>query len=719
MQLVDTKSILAKLMATENLTVEQRKVPTASFDVKNRVLTLPILDKNISNDVYDLFIGHEVGHALYTPIEEMKFALEEGRVNMSVVNIVEDSRIERKIKNRYPGLRNSFNRAYKELNEKNFFGTEGNDINSYNLIDRINLHCKVGAHQAIYFTDEERELLKEVESTETYTEVIEVSKKLTALMVQQEMENQRIVVLSNDSSEQEKEDETEEYEPQENDIIVHADSENIEQEQQKESKAIDSSETDTDDDTKESTKQSTQEGSANNEGIDKPLKDKELEMSEEEIRSKISSLTDATFKRNEHRLIETDNIEYVYGNIPKIDLKKAIFDYKDFYAKLKETGEYTNIPGFVKLRRETDKVVSYLVKEFEMRKNADQMKRASTAKTGDLNVNKLYSYKFSEDIFKKITVLPGGKSHGLVMFIDWSGSMHKHIHDTFKQLVSLVMFCKKVNIPYEVYAFASNEDYAFGYEGKRVENDIVVRGFKLFNLFSNRMTAAEFAHAGAVMHGLSLKPAYAPRWMAMQSTPLNESMVVAMDLIPEFQKKYKLQNVNAIFLTDGGGDSMRSLWKKEKVGWVTTTAYSFRDSVKQITILNDPVTKHQVKMNGNDSKNQTEAYVKLLKRRTGCNILGFYILSSREFTSTVGYMFPESNIDSLKETFRKNNSAVLTNAGFDEYYFLRSGTLDNDDDELEINVGASVRKMVNEFSKYTGARVSNRVILNRFIGMIA
>ncbi|NBP16740.1 hypothetical protein EBU95_20530, partial [bacterium] len=64
MQLIDSKSLLAKLMATENLTIENRNVPTASFDVKNRILTVPTLDNNISSQLYDLFMGHEVGHAL-------------------------------------------------------------------------------------------------------------------------------------------------------------------------------------------------------------------------------------------------------------------------------------------------------------------------------------------------------------------------------------------------------------------------------------------------------------------------------------------------------------------------------------------------------------------------------------------------------------------------------------------------------------------------------
>ena len=68
MSLVDSKSLLARLLVEENITVEHRKVSTAYFDVKNRVLVCPIL-KDMPTELYDLLMGHEVGHALYTPAQ--------------------------------------------------------------------------------------------------------------------------------------------------------------------------------------------------------------------------------------------------------------------------------------------------------------------------------------------------------------------------------------------------------------------------------------------------------------------------------------------------------------------------------------------------------------------------------------------------------------------------------------------------------------------------
>jgi hypothetical protein len=231
MELIGSKSLLAKLMATENLTVEHRKVSTASFDVKNRILTIPILEKDLSANLYDLFTGHEVGHALYTPLKGMLKAKEE-KINMSVLNVVEDSRIERKVKYKYPGLKHPFYKAYGELLERNFFETDGKDLNEYNLIDRINLHCKAGAALNIKFNEEERELLDAVEETETYEEVIEVAKRIIEYMKKNGEEEIRktitvkIVGLPGEqggSNPEENENKTDDEEKDNEEIIVSID----------------------------------------------------------------------------------------------------------------------------------------------------------------------------------------------------------------------------------------------------------------------------------------------------------------------------------------------------------------------------------------------------------------------------------------------------------------------------------------------------------------
>jgi hypothetical protein len=692
MELLESKSLLAKLMATENLVVEQRPVQTASFDVKNRILTLPILDKNISACLYDLFTGHEVGHALYTPMEGMLKAKKE-KVIRDVANVVEDSRIERKIKYKYPGLKNSFVKAYGELMEKDFFGIKGTDINKMNFLDRINLHCKGGAALNIQFNEEERSLLNEVETTETYDDVIDVSKKIIAYMKEQlQKEEEKRVKAKAENTDEEGEDENEEYEE-------------VEYDGDGESKDFDED----GDITDEETEITGTEGN-----------DEKLEDGESKLEDQIRSHTDEAYKQNEKLLFDNSISHIMYVNIPNLD-PNQVYDYKDIWHRYKEENFHSSTETFLKIRNESNKVVSYLVKEFELRKNADQLKRATTAKTGELNMSKLYSYGFSEDIFKKISVVPGGKSHGLVMFLDWSGSMIEHIGNTMKQLINLVLFCKKMNIPYEVYAFAEDTSTEKMVRQIPKENDLCMRPYGLLNLLSSRMSSSEFTYACSslvCMAGLGQTRGYFPYWMHMQGTPLNQAIIHAMTIVPDFQKKNKLQIVNTIFLTDGEASNINRYYYNEPYNGLIDS------SIKcDRLIIRDPITKHEQKLESGKYyyDSQTSALIKLLKARTGSNVIGFYVINGRDFNRKVYQWFPKQmNHEELKDNFRKSKFAILNNTGYDEYYILRSNGLDTDEDStFEVKENSTFRGIASAFTKYNNGKHNSRVVLNRFIGLIA
>ena len=159
------------------LIVEHGKFSTASFDVKNRVLRLPIW-KEMSGNLYDLLVLHEVGHALYTPEEGHHDAEGHGRGFKSFLNVVEDARIERKIKNKFPGGRRAFVEGYNDLMKRDFFGIKERDITGLGLIDRINLHYKVGDHVDILFSDEESVFIDRIDKAETWKTVVKICEDL-------------------------------------------------------------------------------------------------------------------------------------------------------------------------------------------------------------------------------------------------------------------------------------------------------------------------------------------------------------------------------------------------------------------------------------------------------------------------------------------------------------------------------------------------------------
>ena len=167
-------STLAKLLAEEDIHVVHRNQSTAMFDVKNRELSLPIW-KDMSKNIQDLMTLHEVGHALWTPLEMMEQVKEEN-IEFSFVNVLEDVRIEKLVQKKYPGSVRVFNKGYKELIAQNFFETVGKDIAKYNLIDRINLHFK--HHIDVPFSDKEKVWVQKANQTKTPQDVIDLAKEL-------------------------------------------------------------------------------------------------------------------------------------------------------------------------------------------------------------------------------------------------------------------------------------------------------------------------------------------------------------------------------------------------------------------------------------------------------------------------------------------------------------------------------------------------------------
>ena len=199
--MIESKSLLAKLLAEENIVVEFKKTTTASANLKDRILILPELKEGISNVITTLFIGHEVGHFLFTDFDEWNIARKE--VSKDLLNICEDVRIEKKIQQNYPGLKTDFIKGYKELNsERDFFNIKGKDLNNFEFIDRLNLRTKLGAGLMIKFSDKELEFVERAETITTFEEVVSLSKEIEEFIKKQEQKKEKEQESSDENSEE-------------------------------------------------------------------------------------------------------------------------------------------------------------------------------------------------------------------------------------------------------------------------------------------------------------------------------------------------------------------------------------------------------------------------------------------------------------------------------------------------------------------------------------
>ena len=793
-KLSTTKSLLAKLLASENLTVEHGKFSTASFDVKNRVLRLPIW-KEMSGSLYDLMVLHEVGHALWTPEAGWhESASKKGPGFKSFLNVVEDARIERKIKDKYPGGRKSFTDGYLELVRKDFFGTKGVDLNELNLIDRINLYFKAGSSNGIEFSEEENGFIEKVATTRSWDDVVRVSEELYEYAKDhdsdtdmsdheyssfefgddEDSEDEEMESDGDASEENSEVDETlEKFKEHLKDLLEAGEEEKEDSgsstgtgEGEGESEEKSGSETGKSEKAKEGEEADKGENGKEENSSDGDKKissgseggtitDKDLSKGVEDY--KPSSITDNNFRNKEELLVDDSDGSYEYVNLPKSNLEKIIIDYKDVHSEIRE--HYVDADShyeasnqileagksFIEFRNKNKKTVEYLAKEFEMKKAADAHSRSLTANSGIVDSSLLHTYKYNEHIFKKISVTPDGKNHGLIMVVDWSGSMHRNIKGTVEQMMTLVMFCKRVNIPFEVFLFTdryysesrdTGETYSRWTHKEIRYGDLVINGFHLLNVFSSRMRAAEL-HS-AYINMTAIAGSYERKWnyygggyhsipdkYDLGGTPLNNSLFAMNDFIPYFKTKNNVQIVNMVYLTDGESGGSNTYWTPGRTekddGRSRETSHFGRyyssGGKRPKTFIRDLETKKEYLFDDGRGR-MTALLVEILRDKHNINIVNFFLIERlKRWDFTRWTNDPES---SMKE-FRKEKSVVYRDVeGWSSLYIMKGGRdLQTEEKILEIGEDATRGQIRKAFSKFSKGRLENKKLLSQFVDMVA
>ena len=709
------KSQLAKLLATENIEVQENQVQTASFDVVNRVLTIPIFkEEHKSKHVYDMLVGHEVSHALHTPSESWKDMANRSKEFRSFVNVIEDARIDKLIQKKYPGLTNDYLKGFDKMYKDNFFGTKGKDIkNDYALIDKINLFYKSSKRLDFDFTPKEKILVNAVDKCKTFDDVLKLSEEILGYCKEELKKKPQIVKVYKQDPNGTKVDESE---LDSEDSSAKSTDDKLNEWLEKKSEEEDSKE----DDNNDSKKQSNKIGAngAGGEGTATELRS----LTNDDMNSAVQGITDKEARQRD------------YCEMPKVDLKKLIIPYSKFirdiaiYDKKQHDREYDRQQiakakvRTQKFMRESSNVVNFLVKEFEMKKNAKLYARASQDKTGIIDPLKLHSYKFAEDIFKKITTVPNQKNHGMILLLDWSGSMQKHLLPTVQQLINLVLFCKKINIPFSVYAFMNNHrdktsdysDSGFTITSKSVLPDAST---KLVQLFTHKQSKVDFNRCASILHRAAEYFNGYYNWRSrdyneedesvpsisgdyyLSSTPLNESLIAMDHIIKKFKSDYAVQKMSLVTLTDGASNSMN----KHGMGDLYLR-------------LNGKY--HMAGSYYNDDRDFTSTMLRYLKKKYDLQTIGFYLVAKyRELQWQLKVPFSKEML--ARKMFTKDKFIADYNTAYDVYFYVKSDTkVSNQVFESKENT-TNKRTLKKAFMSGMKKRINSRVLLQNFIKRIA
>jgi len=713
----EIKGQLARLLATEDLIVEHRKVSTACFNVHTRVLTLPLWER-ASNAVYDMLVAHEVGHALYTPDKDW---IKEIKVPPSYVNIVEDVRIEKLMKRRYGGLSKCMYKGYKELYDDDFFSIGDEDYNQYSLADRVNLYYKIGNFLNVQFKEHEQNVVEIIAECETFGDVLLAAEELYRISKMQNDESEDTVTV------------TITLENQQTSSGMSGDNVEINPEQSIEG-GVQSQEKNEDESQKED------DNTESTHKLPSPGHHGEPEIkTDERLMEAISQLAN----------LDEDAFDNVYVELPTLDLDVVIAKNSEIHSYLETYWNYDHDrfsridDDYKKFKTESQREVNYLVKEFECKKSADNYSRALTSRTGVLDCSKLHSYKYTEDLFKKVTTIPDGKNHGLIFILDWSGSMDRVLLDTVKQLYNLIWFCKKVCIPFEVYAFTNEwKCVTYDYDGnaifpkknqKKIAGQIQIsEDFSLMNFFSSKTKSVDldrqmkyiYRIAKAFSSGWKYNFNYdIPKRLSLSGTPLNESLIALDQIIPMFKNQNKIQKVHTIVLTDGEACSLNYFTECENYRYNGTPYMGTRHFHLGTCSLRDKKTGSILK--ANTSMDHFTAFTDLILRYlrnkySDISFVGMRILSSGEAHSFMRrYLFDnESELEKTQNDWKKMKSFSIKTEGYHKYFGMASNSLSTNT-QFVVDENASKIEIRNAFKKYMKSKKVNKKILSEFIQLIA
>ena len=717
-KIVQIKSQLAKLLATENLEVQENAVKTASFDVKNRILTIPILKKeHRSKYVYDMLVGHEVSHALHTPSkswEDMKNKTDEFR---SFVNVLEDVRIDKLIQKKYPGLTKDYLLGFKKMYKDNFFGTKGKDLSTYALIDKINLYFKSSKTLNFNFNKKENYFVDLVNKCKTFKDVLKLAEDILGHCKEEIKKSsvlKKVYAAAKDGEEDKQDSDS-------------SNSDNSFKEDEKLPKGIEE-------------KLNEYLDKKVSDGKSEEKKDKDKDKSKEvgagtgaggDTKINIRSITNEAYDNAVQKIQDGDASSRTYAEMPGIRLNKLLIPYKKYIKDFAKHDSQldTNDKNNLSTTKQTTKkflsnssnIVNYLVKEFEMKKNAKMYARATIAKTGIIDPLKLYQYKFAEDIFKKMTNIPNQKNHGMIFLLDWSGSMQRHLLPTVEQLLNLVMFCRKINIPFSVYKFMNNSSNIDkrdkGPDTPFIVNDNTIQpdqSTRLVQMFTHKQGKSDFLRSAQNLHRSALYFNGYYNWRDpnqsrapsisndyyLSSTPLNESLIAMDTIIKKFKNDYKTDKVALITLTDGssnsmstvnGGTLMIKLGKSYK-----HCGYSWR---------------------GESKKDLTGNLLTYLKKKYDLQTIGFYLASKYKdlrYIFNPGY----SKEDLARRTFTKQKFIADYNTAYDVYFYIKSDTKVKNQ-VFEQKDTTNKRLLKKMFMSGMKKRLDSRVLLRNFIKRVA
>lgn len=535
----DTFRIYSNLLAQEGIDLKySAKVATASFDFATRKITLPAFEY-LDTTSNQMMTAHEAGHALYSlyTLDQVK---SHNRKYGSLFNILEDCYIEKEIKKSFPGLRQIFIDAYTSLFDNEFFGKIPTDVSAADmkLVDRINVHFKLGHMINVEFLPEEKKYISQIYMLSSNEDVINLCKELKEFIKESRKEEEKTPEEKPKQNPQKQEEQEpsqgssseigeDEEEEQDSDS-----SDDDESDEENDPDGDETSDSDEDNSDEESDNESAESSNGNEETDD--IDDDLVSDTDKAVKDKFDQLK--TYSSSEIEIFKVANCsqyEHLCGS-----LLDFIPMFKTFLAR-----KDTKFKSFLADHATRVKTISNAVVSadayFKMKLTAKNLSQSKMRKTGRIDSRTLVHYKTRDDIFKKTMILPEQQNHGVIILLDASGSIQPSFSNIITQTAILGEFCKRNSIPFEIFLFGARVSSRDSKPVQKIADSLNfdLRTFLLFDTTENKNKLKFKDHMAL------------PMWH-FGETPMDAACVVAEERIAAF-KSAGIEKTHLFLITDG------------------------------------------------------------------------------------------------------------------------------------------------------------------------
>ena len=663
------------------------------------------------------------------------------------------------MQDKFPGLRRDFVRSYNDLFSRGFFGdVDEEDIQDRRLVDRVNLHYKVGRLLQIDFSASEQAVIDMIDRAETWEEVVEATRAL--------------FILGREEAEKRAEErEDEEFSDQgmpapmcgegeeESDAEGMGSGAGEEGEEDSDSDGSggagedgedESSSTDGGGDEDGGEDGSQQDGNVTSCGAGNPKLDEEMQS--ETVRDLENSL-----KNKFHKDTEEANRPQTFIGAPDTISEHFVTSVPEFIEECVREGNmlswqdsrWTGLSNQLKrFESSTKKIVSGMVQRFEMMKAAHEHKRTMTSDTGMNDMSKLSGYKWDDNIFLKSEEVADGKNHGMIMYVDWSGSMCCITNDTMRQVLILAMFCKKVNIPFACYAFIGGfrSDNYFTREqiSKRIRNvkdfEAVLGDIKLVEIatseYSKDITRKGMAFwLGVASANDSEGGGYRYPVSAFRQggTPLDDAIAVGVNIANEFRAANNIEVLSTVILTDGQTSSSPLSYGGEV--WVEERDMSGQPLNPHAEYAGQRVlcskTNGKTYRGAHRHSSSTQVMMEYYKDHTGSNTtciqicprnrkdIGYWVNTMLADSHNAYYKTIEEREEIVEKVMKEGAHVLSEVGGFGQFIFMASESKRQVKGLDQVKQGSTSRVLANAFIREKQNRKRITQVMDQFVDHIS